>query len=130
MSPASYRAAPPRVGDPTVHAVRGRVPRVPLRPSTRPRDSPVTPVPAPRAPSRRGTACRLQSGTWEGTAREGTPQRAVRRPAPARGDPPPRDLVLRRTARLAPRERRPGVGAGALHRRRPAALHVEGPGGA
>src|SRR3954468_16426729 len=130
MSPASYRAAPPRVGDPTVHAVRGRVPRGPLRP----RHGPAT-APSHRSQHRArlpGAAPRAAYSPVRGRGPHGRgPRNApVRRPAPARGDPPPRDLVLRRTARLAPRERRPGFGAGAVHRRRPAALHMEGPGGA
>src|SRR3954447_21745036 len=123
MSPASYRAAPPRVAGPTVHAA-GRRPGD-QSPGT-PVNRPVTPVPA--AARAFPAACPDRPRV---TVRDGCiGDLHLRRPPPAGGDTPRGHLVLRRAAGLAPRGRRPGHGPGPLPRRRSPAHHLEGPGGA
>src|SRR6476661_3766243 len=134
MSPASYRAAPPRGGDTRLHGAGAG----PVTGSTGEGRglSPGAPVTAPShgfhalARLRTGTRAGTYSPNRGGTGWQRTPGRRderVRRRPPARGDPPPRDLVLRRAARLAARGRGPGRRPRAVRRRRPPPLDVEGP---
>src|SRR3954467_12091092 len=110
MSPASYRAAPPRVGDSRVHGPRrGR-----RRASRTTRAA--TPSQGPQGRARlpfrlyRSAYSPLRGGERSGEH--------VRRAATTGGDPSPRDLVLRRVDRLAAREQRPGRRLCALPGRR------------
>ena len=105
MSPASYRAAPPRVGDPRVHAApSGRRGRLGGPPVTAPSHA----VPGPRAPARSGVRAATYSPARGGGRGD---ERVRRRPAAGR-DLPPRHLVLRRTARLAARRATAGAARG------------------